>query len=75
MITIHPEARVSPLADVEPSVRGTPIEIGPRTVIDAFVKINPAGGSGALRIGADCAINSGTVIYTGGDRVVAWRSL
>ena len=65
MLTIDPTARISPLADIEPSVRGTPMTIGARTMIDAFVKIKPAGGSGALEIGEDCAINSGTVIYTG----------
>lgn len=65
MLTIDPTARISPLADIEPSVRGTPMSIGARTMVDAFVKIKPAGGSGALSIGEDCAINSGTVIYTG----------
>lgn len=65
MLIIHPTARVSPQADIEPSRRGTRIEIGARTLIDSFVKIKPAGGSGELVIGADCAINSGTVIYTG----------
>jgi len=65
MLKIDPTARVSPLADIEESVRGTLIEIGPRTVIDSFVKIKPAGGAGQVMIGADCAINSGTVIYTG----------
>lgn len=65
MLKIDPTARISPLADIEESVRGTLIEIGPRTMVDAFVKIKPAGGTGDLVIGADCAINSGTVIYTG----------
>lgn len=65
MLKIDPTAVVSPLADIEASVRGTRIEIGPRTAIDAFVKIKPAGGSGDVVIGADCAINSGTVIYSG----------
>ncbi len=65
MITIDPTARVSALADIEASSRGTPITVGARTMIDAFVKIKPAGGSGAVTIGADCAINSGTVMYTG----------
>lgn len=64
-ISIDPTAKVSPLADIEDSVRGTRIEIGARTVVDAFVKIKPAGGTGDVVIGADCAINSGTVIYTG----------
>lgn len=65
MLKIDPTARISPLADIEESMRGTLIEIGPRTMIDAFVKIKPAGGSGDVVIGADCALNSGTVIYTG----------
>ncbi|MFC3068735.1 acyltransferase [Phenylobacterium soli] len=65
MIEIHPTAKVSPLADIEDSVRGTLIRVGPNTVIDSFVKIKPAGGMGDVVIGADCAINSGTVIYTG----------
>jgi acetyltransferase-like isoleucine patch superfamily enzyme len=65
MVTIDPTARVSPLADIEGSVRGTQIVVGARTAIDAFVKIKPAGGVGDVVIGADCAINSGTVIYTG----------
>lgn len=65
MLTIDPTAKISPLADIEPSARGTPIRIGARTMIDAFVKIKPAGGSGEVNIGADCAINSGTVMYTG----------
>lgn len=65
MLDIDPSAKVSHLADIEPSMRGTLMRIGARTMIDAFVKIKPVGGSGELVIGADCAINSGTVIYTG----------
>jgi acetyltransferase-like isoleucine patch superfamily enzyme len=65
VIEIDPSAKVSPLADIEDSVRGTWIRIGARTVVDAFVKIKPAGGMGDLVIGSDCAINSGVVIYTG----------
>jgi virginiamycin A acetyltransferase len=65
VLKIDPTAKISPLADIEPSVRGSLIEIGPRTLIDAFVKIKATGGMGDLAIGADCAINSGTVIYTG----------
>ena len=65
MLKIDPKAKISPLADIEPSVRGTLIQIGARTVVDAFVKIKATGGMGDLTIGADCAINSGTVIYTG----------
>lgn len=65
MLKIDPTAQISPMADIEKSVRGTLIEIGARTMVDAFVKIKPTGGMGAVVIGADCAINSGTVIYTG----------
>ncbi len=65
MLKVDPTARISPLADIEESVRGTLIEIGPRVMIDSFVKIKPTGGVGDVVIGADCAINSGTVIYTG----------
>lgn len=65
MIEIHPSARISPLADIEDSVRGTRIVIGEGVVIDAFVKIKPAGGSGDVIIGPGCVINSGCVIYTG----------
>ena len=65
MLDIDPTAKISSLADIEPSARGTLIRIGARTMIDAFVKIKPAGGVGEVRIGQDCAINSGTVIYTG----------
>lgn len=65
MIDIHPEARVSALADIEDSVRGTRIVVGARSVIDSFVKIKPAGGMGDVVIGPDCVINSGCVLYTG----------
>ena len=65
MIVIDPSARVSPLADIEDSVRGTRIEVRKGAVIDAFVKIKPAGGSGDVIVGEDSVINSGCVIYTG----------
>jgi virginiamycin A acetyltransferase len=65
MLIIHPTAKISPLADIERSVCGTRIEIGARTLVDSFVKIKPVGGMGECVIGDDCAINSGTVIYTG----------
>lgn len=70
MIDIHSSARVSSLADIEDSVRGTRIVIGARVVIDAFVKIKPAGGSADLIIGEDCVINSGCVLYTGNGLVI-----
>jgi virginiamycin A acetyltransferase len=65
MIDIHPEANVSPLADIEDSVRGSCIIIGRCTMIDSFVKIKPTGGTGDLLIGENSAINSGCVLYTG----------
>ena len=55
MLNIDPTAKISPLADIEDSTRGTLIQIGARTVIDSFVKIKPAGGMGDVVIGCDCA--------------------
>jgi len=65
MLELAPTAVISPLADIERSVRGTLIAIGQHSVIDSFVKIKPAGGSGDVRIGAHCVINAGCVIYSG----------
>jgi acetyltransferase-like isoleucine patch superfamily enzyme len=65
MIEIAAGARVSPLADIEDSVRGTRISIADGVVIDAFVKIKPAGGSGDIEIGPGAVINSGCVLYSG----------
>lgn len=65
MIEIHPSARVSPLADIEQSVRGTRIIVGAGAVIDSFVKIKPAGGVGDVVIGERVVINSGCVFYSG----------
>ncbi|MEM9222738.1 MAG: DapH/DapD/GlmU-related protein, partial [Pseudomonadota bacterium] len=64
-VLIDPTASVSKLADIEPSVRGTRIVIGAGAVVDSFVKIKPAGGSGDVVIGERTTINSGCVIYTG----------
>jgi acetyltransferase-like isoleucine patch superfamily enzyme len=65
MITVSEKARVSPLADLEDSVRGTRIVVEDGAVIDAFVKIKPVGGSGDVIIGKHSYINSGCVIYSG----------
>lgn len=65
MLIIAPTARVSPLADIEDSVRGSRIVIEEGAVVDSFVKIKPTGGSGDLRIGRRSVINSGCVLYTG----------
>jgi len=65
MIEIAQTARVSPLADIEDSVRGTRIIVGAYSVIDSFVKIKPAGGTGDLVIASHVVINAGCVLYTG----------
>lgn len=65
MLEISPLARISRLADIEESTRGTRIIIEDGVVIDAFVKIKPVGGSGDVRIGRNTYINSGVVIYSG----------
>lgn len=65
MLVIAPGAKISPLADIEESVRGTRIEICDGVRIDAFVKIKPAGGTADVRIGRNSYINSGVVIYSG----------
>jgi virginiamycin A acetyltransferase len=65
MLIIAPSARVSPLADIEDSRRGTRIVIEDDVVIDAFVKLKPAGGEGDVIIGRGTIINSGCVLYTG----------
>ncbi len=65
MIEIDPTARISSLADIEESVRGTRIVIGANAMIDAFVKIKPSGGDGDLIIGRHVYLNSGCVLYTG----------
>jgi virginiamycin A acetyltransferase len=64
-LVVADSACVSSLADLEDSVRGSLIEIGEEVVVDAFVKIKPAGGEGDVRIGPRCVLNSGVVIYTG----------
>jgi virginiamycin A acetyltransferase len=64
-IEIHPAAIVSAHADIEDSRQGTRIVIGSQSVIDSFVKIKPAGGTGDVIIGERVTINSGCMIYTG----------
>lgn len=64
-INLHPDARISPLADIEDSSRGSVISVGAGSVVDSFVKIKPAGGSGDVVIGERVTLNSGCVIYTG----------
>jgi acetyltransferase-like isoleucine patch superfamily enzyme len=70
MIEIHPTAYVSPLADIEESVKGSKIVVGPNSYIDAFVKIKAAGGTGDIVIGSNSFINSGCVLYIGNGIVI-----
>ena len=65
MLIIAETARISRLADIEDSARGSRIVIEDHVTIDSFVKIKPAGGLGDLVIGAHSILNSGVVIYTG----------
>jgi len=65
MISIDPTAKISPLADIEDSVRGSKIIIGACCKIDSFVKILPVGGSGDVKIGEHSVLNSGCVLYSG----------
>jgi virginiamycin A acetyltransferase len=62
---VDPTASISPLADLERSTRGSRLIIGPRAMIDAFVKVKFVGGTGDVRIGADSHLNSGCVVYSG----------
>lgn len=65
MLIIAESARISPLADIEDSVRGSRIVIEDGAKIDSFVKIKPAGGRGDVHIGRNSYLNSGVVIYSG----------
>jgi virginiamycin A acetyltransferase len=69
-IEAHQTARISLLADIEESPRGTQIVVGAGSVVDSFVKIKPAGGTGAVVIGERVTINSGCVIYTGNGLII-----
>lgn len=65
MLIISDNARISRLADIEDSLKGSRIVIEDGAMIDSFVKIKPAGGMGDVRIGRNSYINSGVVIYSG----------
>jgi acetyltransferase-like isoleucine patch superfamily enzyme len=65
MLCIAPSARISGLADIEDSTRGSRIVIEDDVVIDAFVKLKAAGGDGDVLIGRGSVINSGCVLYIG----------
>lgn len=65
MNRISPRARVSALADIEQSTRGSHVAVDDDAMIDSFVKIKFAGGEGNVTIGSRCYLNSGVVIYSG----------
>src|ERR1700733_10197843 len=65
MLIISEHARVSRLADIEDSSRGSTVTIGDGVMIDSFVKIKAAGGSGDISIGRNSYVNSGVVMYIG----------
>lgn len=65
MIKIASNVKISKLADIEDSTRGSTISIGENSMIDAFVKFKAAGGNGDITIGKNCYINSGSVLYIG----------
>jgi len=65
MIEVDPTARISHLADIEQSTKGTRVTIGAQSVVDSFVKIKPVGGVGNVVIGKSTYINSGCVLYSG----------
>ncbi|MEX2453340.1 MAG: DapH/DapD/GlmU-related protein [Rhodospirillaceae bacterium] len=73
MLRISPSARISALADIEDSVRGSVIDIRDGVTIDAFVKIKPAGGTGDVVIGEGTTINSGCAIYSGNGVTIGRR--
>jgi acetyltransferase-like isoleucine patch superfamily enzyme len=64
-LEIDPTAKISKFADIEESTRGSRFVLGANSVVDSFVKVKPAGGSGDVIIGARVNINSGCVMYTG----------
>jgi len=65
MLMIDSTAKVSPMADIEDSVRGSKFIFGANSVIDSFVKVKFTGGSGDIQIGSGVYINSGCVLYSG----------
>lgn len=65
MLIISEQAKISKLADIEDSVRGSKIIIERDVVIESFVKIKPIGGIGDVVIGENSRINSGVVIFSG----------
>jgi len=61
---ISASACISESVDIETSGRGSKLTVSDDVMIDAFVKIKFAGGSGDIFIGPQSYINSGCVIYS-----------
>jgi virginiamycin A acetyltransferase len=74
-LVIAQTARISKLADIEDSVRGSKIIIEDGVVLDSFVKVKPVGGIGDVIIGSQSQINSGCVIYSGNGVRIGQRVL
>lgn len=58
-------ARISPLALIEESTRGSRLVIADGAFVDAFVAIKFVGGTGDIVIGEESYLNAGTVLYSG----------
>jgi len=65
MNEIDVSARISSLADIETSSKGSKLKVGANAMIDSFVKIKFTGGTGDIVIGESSFINSGCVLYSG----------
>jgi acetyltransferase-like isoleucine patch superfamily enzyme len=65
MLVADPTARISHLADIDTSTRGTRIIVGADSAIDSFVRIKCVGGIEDVVIGKGCYLNSGCVFYSG----------
>ncbi len=50
MLIVSSNAKISPLAEIEYSLRGSKIIIGGGVVINSFVKFKPVGGMGDVII-------------------------
>ena len=65
MNEIDSTAKVSSMADIEISNRGSNLKVDANAMIDSFVKIKFTGGDGNIQIGENSYINSGCVLYSG----------
>lgn len=64
-VVLGENARISALADIEESSRGSNFILGSGSSVDSFVKVKMSGGVGHILIGENTTINSGCVIYSG----------